>query len=148
MLILIGASFFSVSLGFLNLPKWISATIVSFGAGKYTVLALMTIVYLILGCLVDGYSMIVMTVPMFLPLAQTYGMDPIWFGIFIVLLVQIANITPPVGFNLFLVTGLADESIGFISRSVMPFIVIIVVFAFLLAAFPQIVLFLPNLMAS
>ena len=60
MLILIGASFFSVSLGFLNLPKWISATIVSFGAGKYTVLALMTIVYLILGCLVDGYSMIVM----------------------------------------------------------------------------------------
>ena len=78
----------------------------------------------------------------------TRGMDPIWFGIFIVLLVQIANITPPVGFNLFLVTGLADESIGFISRSVMPFIVIIVVFAFLLAVFPQIVLFLPNLMAS
>ncbi len=146
MLILIGASFFSVALGFLNLPKWISGTIVQLGAGKYTVLALMTIVYLILGCLVDGYSMIVMTVPIFLPLAMAYGLDPLWFGIFIILLVQIANITPPIGFNLFLVTGLTDHSIGFISTSVLPFIVIIVAFVFLLAVFPQIVLFLPGLM--
>ena len=118
------------------------------GAGKYTALALMTVVYIILGCLVDGYSMIVMTVPMFLPLAKTYGLDPIWFGIFVILLVQIANITPPIGFNLFLMTGLAERSIGFISRSVMPFILIIVVFAFIMAVFPQVVMFLPNLMAT
>lgn len=146
MLILIGASFFSVTLGFLGLPKWISATIVSYGVGKYAVILLITCVYLILGCLIDGYSMIVMTVPMFLPLVQTYGMDPLWYGIFVVILVQIANITPPIGFNLFLVTGLAEKNIGFISKAVMPFIAIMVVFTFFLTIFPQIVLFMPNMM--
>lgn len=146
MLILIGASFFSVALGFLGLPKWISATLVSFGATKFEVILLITIVYLILGCLIDGYSMIVMTVPMFLPLMQEYGMDPLWYGIFVILLVQVANITPPIGFNLFLVTGLAHRSIGFISRSVLPFIGIITLFIALITVFPQIVLYMPGLM--
>lgn len=146
MLILIGASFFSVVLGFLGLPKWISATIVSYGVGKYAVILLITCVYLILGCLIDGYSMIVMTVPMFLPLVQAYGMDPLWYGIFVVILVQIANITPPIGFNLFLVTGLAEKNIGFISKAVMPFIAIMVFFTILLTVFPQIVLFMPSMM--
>jgi tripartite ATP-independent transporter DctM subunit len=146
MLILIGASFFSVALGFLGLPKWISASIVSYGAGKYAVIALIVVVYLILGCLIDGYSMIVMTVPMFLPLVQAYNMDPLWFGIFVVLLVQIANITPPIGFNLFLVTGIAERSIGFISRSVLPFIAIIIAFTMIITIFPDIVLFMPSMM--
>ncbi|MDR3255503.1 MAG: TRAP transporter large permease subunit [Synergistaceae bacterium] len=146
MLILIGASFFSVTLGFLGLPKWISASIVSYGAGKYTVIALIVVVYLMLGCLIDGYSMIVMTVPMFLPLIQAYDMDPLWFGIFVVLLVQIANITPPIGFNLFLVTGLAERNIGFISRSVLPFIAIIIAFTLIITIFPDIVLFMPSMM--
>jgi tripartite ATP-independent transporter DctM subunit len=146
MLILIGASFFSVALGFLGLPKWISATLVAFGAGKLEVILLITVVYLILGCLIDGYSMIVMTVPMFLPLMQDYGMDPLWYGIFVVLLVQVANITPPVGFNLFLVTGISGQGIGFISRSVLPFIAIMVAFIGLITAFPQIVLALPGMM--
>ena len=146
MLILIGASFFSVALGFLGLPKWISATLVSYGATKFEVILLITVVYLFLGCLIDGYSMIVMTVPMFLPLMQAYQMDPLWYGIFVILLVQVANITPPVGFNLFLVTGLAHRSIGFISRAVMPFIAIIALFVALITVFPEIVLFLPNMM--
>jgi tripartite ATP-independent transporter DctM subunit len=146
MLILIGASFFSVTLGFLGLPKWISASIVSFGASKFAVIALIVVVYLILGCLIDGYSMIVMTVPMFLPLVEAYGMDSLWYGIFVVLLVQIANITPPIGFNLFLVTGLADKSIGFVSRSVLPFIAIMIVFIALMTVFPQVVMFMPNMM--
>ena len=146
MLILIGASFFSVALGFLGLPKWISATLVSYGASKYEVIILITCVYLFLGCLIDGYSMIVMTVPMFLPLVQAYGMDPLWYGIFVVLLVQVANITPPIGFNLFLVTGLANRSIGFISKAVLPFIGIMVLFVALITVFPQIVLVLPNMM--
>lgn len=146
MLILIGASFFSVALGFLGLPKWISATLVSYGATKFEVILLITAVYLFLGCLIDGYSMIVMTVPMFLPLMQAYQMDPLWYGIFVILLVQVANITPPVGFNLFLVTGLAHRSIGFISRSVLPFIAIIGLFVALITVFPEIVLFLPNMM--
>lgn len=146
MLILIGASFFSVALGFLGLPKWISATLVSFGATKFEVILLITCVYLFLGCLIDGYSMIVMTVPMFLPLMETYNMDPLWYGIFVVLLVQVANITPPIGFNLFLVTGLASRSIGFISRSVLPFIGIMLVFIALITIFPEIVTVLPNMM--
>jgi TRAP-type C4-dicarboxylate transport system permease large subunit len=90
--------------------------------------------------------MIVMTVPMFLPLIQAYKMDPLWFGIFVVLLVQIANITPPIGFNLFLVTGLAEKSIGFISKSVLPFIGIMIIFIALITIFPQVVLVLPNMM--
>jgi tripartite ATP-independent transporter DctM subunit len=146
MLILIGASFFSVALGFLGLPKWISATLVSFGASKFEIILLIACVYLILGCLIDGYSMIVMTVPMFLPLMNAYGMDPIWYGVFVVLLVQVANITPPVGFNLFLVTGIANRSIGFISRSVVPFIIIMGLFILLITVFPEIVLVLPNMM--
>ncbi|SBV97333.1 TRAP dicarboxylate transporter, DctM subunit [uncultured delta proteobacterium] len=146
MLILIGASFFSVSLGFLGLPKWISATLVSYGASKFEVILLITCVYLFLGCLIDGYSMIVMTVPMFLPLMEAYNMDPIWYGIFVILLVQVANITPPVGFNLFLVTGLAHRSIGFISKAVLPFIGIIGLFVALITIFPEIVLFLPGMM--
>jgi TRAP-type C4-dicarboxylate transport system permease large subunit len=89
-----------------------------------------------------------MTVPMFLPLMQAYSMEPLWFGVFMVLMVQIANITPPVGFNLFLVTGISQHSIGFISKSVLPFITIMVVFAFLLIVFPQIVLFMPNMMGK
>ena len=148
MLILIGASFFSVALGFLGLPKWLSATLVAHGATKFEVILLITCVYLFLGCLIDGYSMIVMTVPMFLPLMQEYGMDPLWYGIFVILLVQVANITPPVGFNLFLVTGLANRSIGFISRAVLPFIAVIIGFIGLITLFPEIVLFLPRLMGS
>lgn len=146
MLILIGASFFSVALGFIGLPKWLSATLVSYGAGKVEVILLITCVYLILGCLIDGYSMIVMTVPMFLPLIKDMNMDPLWFGIYVVLLVQVANITPPVGFNLFLVTGIAERSIGFISRSVLPFIGIMALFVALITVFPDIVLILPNMM--
>lgn len=148
MMILIGASFFSVTLGFIGLPAWISSSIVSAGAGKVAVIALMTVVYLILGCLIDGYSMIVITVPMFLPLIQAFGMDPIWFGVFVIILVQAANITPPIGFNLFLMTGITGHSIGFISRSVLPFIGIMLLFTFFLTAFPDIVLFLPNLMKN
>ncbi|MBL3592515.1 MAG: TRAP transporter large permease subunit [Synergistaceae bacterium] len=146
MLILIGASFFSVALGFLGLPKYISESIIALGAGKYTVMALITVVYLFLGCLIDGYSMIVMTVPIFLPLVTALGLDSIWFGIYVVLLVQIANITPPIGFNLFLVTGICRHKIGFISKAVMPFIAMMIAFAFLMTAFPQIVLYLPSLM--
>lgn len=146
MLILIGASFFSVALGFLGLPKFISESIIALGAGKYAIMALITVVYLILGCLIDGYSMIVMTVPIFLPLVIAIGMDPIWFGIFVVLLVQIANITPPIGFNLFLVTGISKFKIGYISKAVMPFIAIMILFAFLITIFPNLVLVLPNMM--
>jgi TRAP-type C4-dicarboxylate transport system permease large subunit len=87
-----------------------------------------------------------MTVPMFLPLVRDFGMDPLWFGIYVVLLVQVANITPPIGFNLFLVTGLAQKSIGFISRSVLPFIGIMMLFVLLITIFPQIVLVLPGMM--
>ena len=146
MLILIGASFFSVALGFLGLPKYISQSILALGAGKYAIIGLITLVYLFLGCLIDGYSMIVMTVPIFLPLITALGLDPIWFGIFVVILVQIANITPPIGFNLFLVTGICRHKIGFISRAVFPFIAMMVAFAFLMTAFPQVVLFLPSMM--
>jgi TRAP-type C4-dicarboxylate transport system permease large subunit len=74
------------------------------------------------------------------------GLDSIWFGIYVVLLVQIANITPPIGFNLFLVTGICRHKIGFISKAVMPFIAMMIAFAFLMTAFPQIVLYLPSLM--
>jgi tripartite ATP-independent transporter DctM subunit len=146
MLILIGASFFSVALGFLGLPKYISESIIALGASKYTIMALITVVYLILGCLIDGYSMIVMTVPIFLPLVSALGLDPIWFGIFVVLLVQIANITPPIGFNLFLVTGICRHKIGFISKAVLPFIAIMILFSALITLFPNLVLSLPSMM--
>lgn len=146
MMIMIGASFFSTAMGFLGIPKYICTVIIKYQLSKYLVMAMITAVYLVLGCLIDGFSMIVMTVPIFIPIVTSFGFDPIWYGIYIVLLVQIANITPPVGFNLFLLTGLTKYSIGQIAKWVMPFLFIMIMFVIFITIFPTYITYIPNVL--
>ena len=105
---------------------------------------LLLIFYVVLGCVLDGLSAIVMTLPITLPLVLAAGFDKIWFGIFVVIVVELAQITPPVGFNLFVIQGLTGESIGRVARATIPFFIIMCAFAFLIAVFPEIVTFLPD----
>ncbi len=145
MLIVIGASFFSVSVGYIGIPRSLARFIVEAEMSPYVLMILVTVFYLILGCLVDGFSIIVMTVPLVLPLIKTAGFDPLWFGIYLVLMVQVAQITPPVGFNLFVINGLDQRvSLGFIAKASMPMFFIMLAFTLIITVFPNLILWLPE----
>jgi C4-dicarboxylate transporter, DctM subunit len=100
----------------------------------------------VLGCFLDGFSMIVMTLPIVLPIVKGAGFDEIWFGIFLVLAVEMAQITPPVGFNVFVIQGLTDDGLGYIARVTLPYLVIMVGFVLLLTLCPGIVTILPRML--
>lgn len=141
-LILIGAQFLTVALGYLSVPRQIATYISSLGLGPFELILMLMVFYIGLGCLLDGTSMIVMTLPVALPLITAAGYDPVWFGIFLVLLVEMAQITPPVGFNLFVIQGLTQDSIWRIARDALPFFFIMAAFTILLVIYPEIALWL------
>lgn len=146
MLIVIGAGFLSRSMGFLGVPAAITQGIVSLNLSPYLLILILGLVYLVLGCLLDGFSIVVMTLPITLPMVTSAGFDPIWFGIFLVLMVELSQITPPVGFNLFVIQGVTGESILNIARYAFPFFCLMVLVTAILTAFPDIALYLPSLM--
>lgn len=146
--ILLGASILGNAAAFLGIPAAVANFVMSLGLSPIMLVAALIVFYLILGCFLDGFSMIVMTLPIVLPLVKAAGFDPVWFGIFIVLVVEMAQITPPVGFNLFVIQGLTDDSLGTIARYTLPYLVIMVAFTLLLAAFPGIALWLPAVLAG
>ena len=123
-----------------------AAYIGSLGLSAYTLILLFTLFYIVLGFFLDGISMIVMTLPITLPLAVQSGFDPVWFGIFLVLVIEAGQITPPVGFNLFVLQGLTQEPLEKIVFAAVPFFLIIIVAIVLITAFPKVVLLLPTLM--
>lgn len=143
-LIVAGATFLSVSMAYLGVPRVIAAEIAALDLSPLALILLLLVFYAVLGCVLDGLSAIVMTLPITLPLVLAAGFDKIWFGVFVVIVVELAQITPPVGFNLFVIQGLTGEKIGRVARAALPFFLIMCVFAFLLAVFPQIAMFLPN----
>ena len=143
-LIVTGAVFLSVSMGFLGVPRIIANEIAALGLSPFALILLLLVFYAILGCVLDGLSSIVMTLPITLPLVLAAGFDKIWFGIFVVIVVEMAQITPPVGFNLFVIQGLTGEGIGRIARATIPFFLIMCAMAILIAVLPDIVMFLPN----
>lgn len=145
-LIIASASFLSTAMGFLGLPQAISGLIGSFNLSPLELVALLVVVYIILGCFLEGMSLILMTLPLVLPLITAAGYDKIWFGVFLIIVVELAQISPPVGMNLFVIQGLTGEKLGKIAKSVLPIFVIMVCFVFFLAIFPEIVTFLPSLM--
>ncbi len=145
-LIIAGALFLSKAIAFLGLPSAIAAGIAGLGLNPLALIFLLLIFYIALGTVLDGLSTIVMTLPIVLPLVTAAGFDPIWFGIFLVIAVEMAQITPPVGFNLFVVQGLTGESISRIARASLPFFLIMAAFAVLIAVFPGIVMFLPDIL--
>lgn len=146
MLIVMGAGYLSVAIGYLGITRQLTLFVGELGLSPYMLIFILTILYLILGCLLDGFSMIVMTTPIVLPLVQLVGFDPVWFGIYLVLMIELAQITPPVGFNLFVISGLTNEDILTIAKAALPFFLILCGATILVTVFPQLVLFLPNLM--
>jgi len=146
MLIVMGASYLSNALGFLGITRGLTQFVVGLSLSPYALIFILTILYLILGCLIDGFSMIVMTAPLVLPLIEAAGFDTVWFGIYLVLMIELAQVTPPVGFNLFVISGLNNDPIGTIAKAAFPFFLLMLAATVLLTAFPQIALFLPGMM--
>jgi len=146
MLILAGSSFLSLAMGFTGLPRDLARWIGTLGLSPYQLIMALTVFYIILGCFLDGISMVVLTMAVLLPMVQQARFDLIWFGIFIVIVVEMAQITPPVGFNLFVLQGLTGHSIFFIARAAFPYFLLMVAAVALLLLFPEIATFLPSQM--
>ncbi len=146
MLIVCGASYLSVAVGYLGLTQSLSAYIASLGLSPYILICILSVMYIGMGCLLDGFSMIVMSLPITLPLVTQAGFDPIWFGIYLVIMIELAQITPPVGFNLFVIKSLTDREIGEIAVAALPFFLMLCLVTAIITIFPQIVLYLPGLM--
>ena len=146
MLICMGAGYLSVVVGYLGITRQLTLFVTSLGLSPYMLVFILAIVYLFLGCLLDGFSMIVMTSPIVLPMISSAGFDPVWFGIFLVLMIELAQITPPVGFNLFVISGLNNDDIMKIAKAAFPFFLLLALATALITIFPQIALYLPNLM--
>ena len=147
-LILLGASILGSAAAFLGIPAKVAAFVQGLGLSPFQLMLALVVFYLVLGCFLDGFSMIVMTLPIVLPIVKMAGFDPIWFGVFVVLVVEMAQITPPVGFNLFVIQGITGDSLSYLARVTMPYLLIMVLFTMLLVLFPQIVMFLPNALSG
>ncbi len=143
-LIICASVFLSVAMGFLGVPRAVAIWIATLDLSPMGLILTLVLFYVILGCVLEGLSMIVMTLPITLPLVTSAGFDPIWFGVFVVLVVEMAQITPPVGFNLFVIQGMTGEPISAIARAALPFFVIMLLFALLLALLPELALYLPS----
>jgi C4-dicarboxylate transporter DctM subunit len=142
-LILAGASFLTLAMGYIGLPRHLAEWIGGLGLTPVALLAVLMVFYIVLGCFLDGISMVVLTMGVILPTVQKAGIDLIWFGIFIVLVVEMAQITPPVGFNLFVLQGMTGREIGWLAKVTLPFFLLMVGAVALIWLFPGIVTALP-----
>jgi C4-dicarboxylate transporter, DctM subunit len=147
-IILLGASILGSAAAFLGIPRAIADFVASLGLSPFMLILALIVFYLILGCFLDGFSMIVMTLPIVLPIVKQADFDEVWFGIFLVLVVEMAQITPPVGFNLFVIQGLTGDGLGYIARVTLPYLVIMIAFTIFITAFPAIPLWLPAVLAG
>jgi tripartite ATP-independent transporter DctM subunit len=145
-LILAGAAFLTLSMGYIGLPRKLAEFITSFGLSQFWLLFWLMIFYIILGCFLDGISMVVLTMGVILPTIQKAGVDLVWFGIFIVLVVEMAQITPPVGFNLFVLQGMTKRDIAWIGKVSFPLFLLMVAAVGLIYFFPALVTWLPGRM--
>ncbi len=142
-LILAGAAFLTLSMGYIGLPRHLAEWIASLGLSQWQLLVALMAFYILLGCFLDGISMVVLTMGVILPTVQAAGIDLIWFGVFVVIVVEMAQITPPVGFNLFVLQGMTGRDIGWIARATAPFFLLMLVGLALLYAFPGLASWLP-----
>jgi tripartite ATP-independent transporter DctM subunit len=145
-LILAGSSFLSLAMGFIGLPRHLAESIGALGLSPFALIVLLMFFYIVLGCFLDGISMVVLTMAVLLPTLQTAGIDLLWFGIYIVIVVEMAQITPPVGFNLFVLQGMTGHQISYIARAAFPYFAMMVVAVLLIWFFPPLVTYLPGQM--
>jgi len=143
-LILAGAAFLTLSMGYLGLPRHLAEWIGGLGLSPLMLLVALMVFYMVLGCFLDGISIIVLTMGVVLPIVQLAQIDLVWFGIFVVLVVEMAQITPPVGFNLFVLQGMTGKSLPYIARAAFPMFLVLCLAVLLLYQFPAIVTWLPD----
>ncbi len=144
--IIAGASFLAVVMAYLKIPAQVAGFIGSLELSPYVLIAILTLFYVFLGCFLDGISMIVMTLPITLPLVVQAGFNPVWFGIFLTMVIEIGQITPPVGFNLFVIQGLTGDKLENIAMAAIPFMFLTLLAVALITVFPVIVTILPSKM--
>jgi TRAP-type C4-dicarboxylate transport system permease large subunit len=144
MLILAGASFMKQSMGYTGIPVALANWVDSMNLSPYALIAALTGMYIVLGTALDGISMIVLTTSVVLPMVQKAGFDLIWFGIFVVLIVEMAEVSPPVGFNLFVLQTISGKDSNTVALAALPFFFLLVAAVAIITAVPQIVMWLPK----
>jgi len=145
-LILSGAAFLTLAMGYIGLPRHLAEFVRSLGLSPFLLMIALSIFYIVLGCFLDGISMVVLTMGVILPTVQAAGFDLVWFGVFVVIVVEMAQITPPVGFNLFVLQGMTGKEITWIARVTFPFFLLMCAMVLLLWFVPQIATWLPSRM--
>ena len=143
-LILSGAAFLTLAMGYIGLPRDLAEWIATLGLSPFALIVALALFYIILGCFLDGISMVVLTMGVILPTVEKAGIDLLWFGIFIVLVVEMAQITPPVGFNLFVLQGMTNHQITWIARHTLPMFFLMGVAVLAIWFFPALVTLLPQ----
>ncbi len=146
--ILAGAAFLTVAMGFTGIPKLLATWIGEMSLSPYALLGALTLFFIIMGCFLDGISVVVLTTSVVMPMVEQAGIDPLWFGIFVVIVVEMAQITPPVGFNLFVIQGLTGMDILKVAYAALPFFLLLLAGLALIVVFPGIVTVLPNMMGG
>ena len=146
--ILAGSTFLSLAMGFTGLPRNLAIWIQNMNLSPYVLIFVLMIFYIILGMFLDGISAVVLTMAIIEPMIRQAGFDMIWFGIFLVIVVEMAQITPPVGFNLFVLQGMANKDMGYIAKSAFPLFLLMVLAVVLVVIFPEIVLWMPEQMVK
>ena len=146
--ILAGSTFLSLAMGFTGLPRNLAIWIQEMSLSPYMLIFILTIFYIILGMFLDGISAVVLTMAIIEPMIRQAGFDMIWFGIYLVIVVEMAQITPPVGFNLFVLQGMANKDMAFIAKSAFPLFLLMILAVIIIIIFPEIALWLPNKMSA
>ena len=144
--IIAGAVFLSQVIGFLGIARAMSEFITGLGLSPLMLILLIGIMYIVLGMILEAVSIVVMTLPIVLPIVVLAGFDPLWFGVFLVFMVEMAQITPPVGFSLFVIQSISDEKIETILKATLPFFIMMIITVMAITFFPEIVHYLPNQM--
>ncbi|MGI9317866.1 MAG: TRAP transporter large permease, partial [bacterium] len=146
--ILAGSTFLSLAMGFTGLPRTLATWIAELQLAPWMLIIALTMFYIILGCFLDGISSVVLTMAVIEPLVRQAGFDMIWFGIFLMIVVEMAQITPPVGFNLFVLQGMTGKDMAFIANAAIPMFLIMVLAVALLSVFPDVATYLPSAMSG
>jgi tripartite ATP-independent transporter DctM subunit len=142
-LILAGAAFLTLSMGYIGLPRHLAEWIGGLGLSRFELIVALMFFYILLGCFLDGISMVVLTMGVIMPTVQAAGIDPIWFGIFIVFVVEMAQITPPVGFNLFVLQGMTGRQLTYVAKVTLPFFGLMIIALLILYVVPELATWLP-----
>nr|WP_234554767.1 TRAP transporter large permease subunit [Thermus caliditerrae] len=147
-LILAGAGVLTLAMGFTGIPRSLAAWAVEAGITPVLLIVFLSLVYIVLGWFLDGISIVVLTISVILPVVKAIGVDPLWFGVYLVIMVELAQITPPVGFNLFVIQSLTGEDLFQIARYALPFMGVLLFMVVLLLAFPELATWLPRTMTG